>query len=211
MNRPWRRAARREGRGSGLVDFLWFFLALAAAVLLLGRLFLGAEEFYRRLYQEEHIEEFAALVGEVRAKALEKIFSDSRRPASPQEITRATTSAGLVYVHSVCREGDEYRHHLSWSRQGERLTKTAALVYIRFSLLLLGISETPEVGLSQNGRYHVAFALDEEGERVFSGQSSEPLERKDLLALFARAVVTSREVPVRRITISEDGGGPAAP
>jgi hypothetical protein len=163
-----------------------FWLALAASGILLVYAFARARQM-GPLFADEHLSTVAALLPDLKRRAL----------AQQAEEDRATASTGLLnLVYTVrCEEG-VWCHHLSVSSPVTP-ARAAGTFFLGMVRGVLGISGPPaEVFVSQNQVFHLVVPLSEAEQEVFVARPVEALTPTELrdLAIAGRAALMPRLV-----------------
>ncbi|AKT43706.1 hypothetical protein [Chondromyces crocatus] len=136
----------------------WAIAALILVALIAIVVLRGARK-YRRLLAPEHLLE----LGGGLARLKEAVFSAPPDLAEPDpERHSFVSSAQLILAYTCSRPHEAHQHHLSLSYRGGPLALGAAGVVIAFCARLLGAPvEHLQVGRSDRGVYHIAWALDD--------------------------------------------------
>ena len=158
---------------------LWF--CLGALVVLLTYAWSRAKKM-GPLFTDEHLAEVAALLPELKRKA---IAGQEGEPASSQ------TSA-LALAYTIDREGEaSWVHHLSVSSP---LTpaRAAGTFFLGLGRARLGLGAyRSEAFVSQNHVFHLVVRLSDEEQEAFAALPMEPMAPDELrgLAIAGRAVL----------------------
>jgi len=154
---------------------MWWSVALVGVPLLL-LLWLGwlMVRKYSAIYSHQHLLEFARSMTRIKEEALASADAGpGLEPMTPQRLPPGAllTSAGIALFYTVGRDENGYIHQLSMSHRGDWFEPAAAKVLVAYVHALLDLQATPiALGLSDGGRYYMAFELDAEAHRDYAAR-----------------------------------------
>lgn len=194
---------------------LWLLIAPLWIALLIGLIwvFLRAKNTaarYEAIYEPGHLIEFGKAVRRIRAEALEAVGSVSD-PGFEAKVTAeypelppgaARTGAGLILFYRVDREDEVWRHHFSIFCEGGFFAQSTGRFLFAYLHHLMGL-EVVEVslGLSDNGRYHLTWQLDDAAQSEFV-QREVPVPAEDeLQGVLEQCWSAASQVRIGRVTL----------
>ena len=151
---------------------MWWLVILGVFALYLAIVLAAALRKQREFCSPQHIVELAERLATVRGEALAGVDS----PVDPAAMENdelppgaTVTSAGIALLYTIDREDDDYVHHVSMSYRGGWFPCRAARVLLVYVRRLLQLQSPPAVQLTDGGRYHFEFRLDEAEQQAFAG------------------------------------------
>lgn len=154
-----------------LAGVLLWIIAAVVGLLVLGKI-LRRVLLYRRLLADAHFQETAQAIVVIRRAALDNIEERTEQGALAQSDPRyRVTSAGLVILHTITREGPGFVHHCSLSLGGGYTAHAVGSVYMALVTLVLGLDDSDlTVHITPAHRYHLEFILDEGQQAAFAAR-----------------------------------------
>jgi len=197
---------------------LWLLIAPLWIALLIGLIwvFLRAKNLagrYEAIFDQAHLIEFAECVRRIRSGALQN-EGIVQTPGFPENAVddlppgAARTSAGLVLFYSVDHEDGGWQHHFSMSWQGGFFAESTARFLFAYLHHLLELEGTEvALGLSEGGRYHMAWQLDDEAQAVFKHRDVVVPVSEDVQDVLQQCWHTAEQVRIARMSGPVRGGG----
>src|SRR5262249_54512112 len=94
-----------------------------------------------------------------------------RTKSGPYPPGAMLTSAGIALLYTIGREDNKFIHQLSMSHEGYWFHESAARVLVAYVHRLLGLDTTPiALGISDRGRYYMAFELEPDEQEDFASR-----------------------------------------
>ncbi len=156
----------------------------------------------QKLFGDKHLLETAIGVAGLRRTAMDRIDDVSKARGMRLDDPRHFVSTKkVVLVYRIVRDGDKFIHRCSVSLAGGDTPRQVGTGFMALFVHLYGIAHGAlEIHVSQKGRYHLAFVMNEEQQETFAekklelpGTGSVGWLRNQMMAI-AREI---RCVPVR--------------
>ena len=184
----------------------WLIGVGVAVALLLGIWYWRSSRKYDALYHPLHLAELAYVTKRIKEEALANAGQaldvrewDPEHPPAGIAVTRA----GLVIFYSVDPEDGIYGHHVSMSYQGGWFAMGAARFVTAYLHHLLGLGSVPvALGLSDGGRYHVTWQMDEDQQREYAARPVSLPTPETLGEIRARCFERGRELRFEKFALT---------
>ena len=155
----------------------WWPIIPGMFVLLILIMLLAVSRKYGAFYKAKHMVELAEGLAKIRGDALSHIGQEiDLAKVSPDDLPPCATitSTEIVLFYSIDREDAQYLHHISMSHRGSWFAPSAARIFLAYFHGLLQLESTPlGTTVSEGGRYHIEFRLNDAEQRAFADRRVE--------------------------------------
>lgn len=164
---------------------VWITLGVLLGVALLWVLSRG--RFYKRLYSDEHLLEFADQLAEAK-RAAWSMTGEAPNDLPTEDPRCFITSANIAVFYTVDFEDEGFfANHLSLSLAGSGYTpRVVGALFSAYVAHLLGLpTEAISVGVSDRTVHHIGFAISENDGSAFAAMPVEIPQKEDVRKVFS--------------------------
>ena len=163
---------------------MWKYI-LGVAVFIIGLYLWRSWKSSERIFADEHFEEFAEILFDLRELALGKM------KAEDGEVPGKVTSAGLAVSYSVEEENSRFKHHVAISTPGRPTPHAIGDRFIHCAIWILGLPLD-------------RFRLESSQTRVHHGKVEISSEEQDRFVESPRRVPSKDEIKENLIRFHEN-------